>query len=146
MRAGFFCSVWFFSRVATFLILWLWNGWHYRLSWFVGAYLLLISSFATILLVPHLPAIVVAQIGFGLAVGLLYYSSLYYSMDVGEAKGEHGGMHESAIGAGIFAGPAIGAATLHFLPEYPNSSTMAVSFALCGGLLGLLILVVRNRA
>ena len=41
MLAGFFCSIWFFSRVTTFLVLWLWSGWHYRLEWFVGGYLLL---------------------------------------------------------------------------------------------------------
>jgi MFS family permease len=143
--AGFFCSVWFFARVGAFLLLWIWTGWHYRLRWLLGAYLLLIGSFATILLVPHLGAILIAQVGFGFAVGLLYYSSLYYSMDVGEAKGDHGGVHESAIGAGIFAGPAIGAATLHFMPSYPNSSTLAVSVTLFGGLVGLLIVIVRSR-
>src|SRR5260370_3703101 len=74
MLAGFFCSVWFFSRVATFLLLWLWTGWHYRLRWFFSAYLLLIVSFATLLLVPKLAVILVAQITFGFAVGLLYYS------------------------------------------------------------------------
>jgi MFS family permease len=145
MLAGFFCSVWFFARVGTFLVLWLWTGWHYRLRWFLSAYLLLIVSFAAILMVPHLGAILLAQVAFGFAVGLLYYSSLYYSMDAGEAKGEHGGMHESAIGAGIFAGPAIGATALRVLPEYPNSGAWAVSLALCGGLLGLLMLVRRHR-
>jgi predicted MFS family arabinose efflux permease len=142
--AGFFCSVWFFARVLTFLVLWLWTGWHYRRRWFIGAYVLLLLSFATILLVPRLDAVVLAQVTFGLAVGLIYYSSLYYSMDVGEAKGEHGGVHESAIGAGVFAGPALGAVTLHLLPQYPNSGAVAVSLALCGGLTGLLYLAQRK--
>jgi predicted MFS family arabinose efflux permease len=145
MQAGFFCSVWFFARVATFLTLWLWTGWHYRLRWFLGAYLLLIGSFAAILLVPKLGVIVLAQVAFGLAVGLIYYSSLYYSMAVGETKGEHGGLHESAIGAGIFAGPALGATALGILPDYPNSSAWAVSVALLGGLLGLLLMIARQR-
>ena len=143
--AGFLCSVWFFSRVATFLVLWLWRGWHYRLRWFLAAYLLLIASFAVILLVPRVEAIVLAEVAFGFAVGLIYYSSLYYSMDVGDAKGEHGGVHESAIGAGIFAGPAIGATALGVLPRFPDSSAWAVSLALCGGLVGLMILVRARR-
>jgi hypothetical protein len=143
--AGIFCSIWFFARMGTFLLLWLWTGWHYRLRWFLGAYLLLVLSFATLLLVPKLAAIVLAQIAFGIAVGLIYYSSLYYSMDVGEAKGEHGGMHEAAIGAGIFAGPAIGASALHLFPGSPNSGAWAVSIALCGGLAGLIAMAWRNR-
>lgn len=145
MLAGFFCSVWFFARVATFLVLWLWTGWHYRLRWFLTAYLCLILSFASILMIPRLAIIVLAQVGFGFAVGLLYYSSLYYSMDAGDAKGEHGGVHESAIGAGIFAGPAIGATALGVLPAFPNSGAWAVSVTLCGGLVGLLLMVRRNR-
>jgi MFS family permease len=145
MLAGFFCSIWFFSRVATFLLLWLWTGWHYRLRWFFSAYLLLIISFGTVLLVPKLWAVLFAQIAFGFAVGLLYYSSLYYSMAVGETQGEQGGVHESAIGAGIFAGPAVGATALRVLPEYPNSGAWAVSLALCGGLIGLLVLARRRR-
>jgi MFS family permease len=142
--AGIFCSVWFFARVGTFLALWLWTGWHYRKRWFIGAYGLLLASFITILLVPKLEAIILAQVTFGLAVGLIYYSSLFYSMDVGEAKGEHGGVHESAIGAGVFAGPAIGAVTLHFLPQYPNSGALAIGVALCGGFTGLLYLAQRR--
>jgi MFS family permease len=145
MLAGFFCSVWFFSRVATFLGLWLWTGWHYRLRWFLSAYALLIVSFAALLLVPRLLVLLLAQIAFGFAVGLLYYSSLYYSMAVGDTKGEHGGVHESAIGAGIFAGPAVGATALRVLPEYPNSGAWAVTLALCGGLIGLLVMARRRR-
>ena len=137
--------MWFFSRVATFLGLWLWTGWHYRLRWFLTAYGLLIVSFAALLLVPRLLVLLLAQVAFGFAVGLLYYSSLYYSMAVGDTQGEHGGMHESAIGAGIFAGPAVGATALRVLPEYPNSGAWAVTLALCGGLVGLLAMARRRR-
>jgi hypothetical protein len=107
--------------------------------------MLLVGSFAALLLVPKLLVVVLAQIAFVLALGLIYYSSLYYSMDVGDAKGDHGGVHEAAIGAGIFAGPAIGATAAHFLPAYPNSSAVAVSMALCGGLVGLLTMAFRRR-
>jgi hypothetical protein len=58
-------------------------------------------------------------------------------MDIGETKGEHGGIHEAVIGLGNFAGPAIGATFLYFLPEYPNSGGLAVSGVLMAGLLGL---------
>jgi hypothetical protein len=59
-------------------------------------------------------------------------------MDVGEAGSEHGGIHEAAIGLGNCAGPAVGAASLHFLPQYTNSGAIAVSALLVCGLAGLL--------
>jgi len=85
-----------------------------------------------------------AQIVFGLAVGLIYSSSLFYSMDVGERKSEHGGFHEAAIGVGSCAGPAIGAAAMHFFPDASGNSAWAVSGMLIIGLAGLTWLRVRK--
>jgi hypothetical protein len=70
-------------------------------------------------------------------LGLIYYSSLFYSMDAGDAKGEHGGIHEAAIGLGNFAGPAIGAASLHFFPAHTSNGVLAVSGLLLCGFCGL---------
>src|SRR5207253_2481496 len=102
-------------------------------------------TFTMILLVPNLLVLVLAQIVFGLALGLIYYSSLFYSMDVGEAKGKHGGIHEAAIGLGNLAGPAVGAAALRFLPQYPNSGALAVSGILLLGLGGLVMIWRKGR-
>src|SRR5205823_15070998 len=96
--------------------------------------------FVLILLVPNLAVLVAAQILFGIALGLIYYSSLFYSMDISETKGEHGGIHEAAIGLGNFAGPVLGAASLHFLPQHPNSGALAVTALLVIGLAGLLVI------
>jgi MFS family permease len=134
MQAGFFCSLWTFSRLGAFAWLWFWPGWQYRSGWFLGSFGLLILTFGLIVLVPSLAIIIGAQIFFGLAIGLIYYSSLFYSMDVGEAKGEHGGMHEAAIGFGIFIGPAVGAASLGLFPRAPSSGAWAVSALLVLGL------------
>jgi len=136
--AGFCCSVWCFARLGAFFALWCWPGWHYRFGWLLASYLAMVTAFAIILLVPNLAVLVVAQLVFGAGLGLIYYSSLFYSMDVGETKGEHGGIHEATIGLGNFAGPAVGAATLHFLPQYPHSSAVAVGILLLCGLGGLL--------
>jgi len=136
--AGIFCSVWFFARLGMFLLLWHWPAWHYRFRWFIGAFVLLILSYAGILTAPSLWPIFIFQVGFGLATGLLYYSSLYYSMDAGDAKGEHGGIHEAGIGAGIFAGPAIGGVALLLWPRIPQVDIWAVSLALSLGLVGVI--------
>src|ERR1051325_3181003 len=85
--AGFVASVWMFARLFAFVLLWRWTAWHYRFGWLLDAYVVMVAGFAALLLVPNLAVIVVAQLAFGLAVGLIYYSSLFYSMDVGETKG-----------------------------------------------------------
>ena len=138
MFAGFCCSLWCFARLGAFFVLWRWNGWHYRFRWLLIAYLALVGSFDAMLMAPDLAVLVLAQLVFGIVVGLIYYSSLFYSMDLGDTKGEHGGIHEAAIGLGNFAGPAVGAASLHFLPQYANSGAFAVSGLLLLGLGGLL--------
>ncbi len=95
--------------------------WHYRFSYLAfNAYLALVISFAAILLAPNAWVLASAQILFGIALGLIYYSSLFYSMDVGENKGEHGGIHEAAIGFGNGAGPAIRRPGARAFPQHPR--------------------------
>ena len=86
---------------------------------------------------PNLAVLIVAQIFFGGAIGLIYYSSLFYSMDASDTKSEHGGIHEAAIGVGNCVGPAVGAASLQFLPQYAHNGAIAVSVLLLGGFGGL---------
>ena len=135
--AGLFASVWMFARTASFFALWKWTGWHYRFNWLFASYALMIATFAAILLFSDLWLLIAAQIIFGFAVGLIYYSSLFYSMDASDTKGEHGGLHEAAIGAGIFLGPAIGYTALQLMPRAANSSAIAVSAVLVIGLVAL---------
>ena len=143
--AGYYCSIWMFTRAASFLFFWLWSGWHYRFRWLLNAYLGMIVGFVLILLSPNLTMLIASQIAFGACIGLIYYSSLFYSMDVGETKGEHGGFHEAAIGVGSCAGPAVGAASLYFAPGNPHHSTFAVGALLVAGLVGLVWLRRRNQ-
>ncbi len=145
VQAGVFCSVWLFVRTGSFLLMWLWPGWHYRFRWLLAAYVTLAASFVIMLVSGNLWIVIAAQVGFGLALGLIYCSSLYYSMDVGTAsKGEHGGFHEAMIGAGSFAGPAIGAAGAYFFPNAVNASTWTPAGLLIVGLAGLMWLRFRR--
>ena len=145
MFAGFACSLWCFVRLATFVVLWRWDGWHYRFRWLVTAFALLVVSFAAILIVPSLAAVLAAQVFFGAAIGLIYYSSLFYSMDASDTKSEHGGIHEAAIGAGNCLGPAVGAVSLQFLPHAANAGAIAVSGLLLCGFGGLLLIRKAGR-
>lgn len=140
--AGFVIALWCFVRLGAFVALWRWTEWHYKFRWLAASFVMLIVSFATILMSPNLTAVIIAEIFFGGAVGLIYYSSLFYSMDAGgETRGEHGGIHEAAIGLGNCLGPAIGAAALQWAPpEFHEAGAIAVSaLLLCGfgGLIGI---------
>ena len=142
--AGLVFSVWFWVRLGAFLWFWRWTGWHYHFGWLFGAFVALIVSFAAIFLCNHVWQLIVAQIIFGLAVGLIYYSSLFYSMDAGESKGKGGGIHEAAIGLGTMVGPLAGVAALYFFPRHPEAEVWDVSGLLILGLL--FFLGLRHRA
>jgi MFS family permease len=137
--AGFVGSVWMFARLFAFVGLWFWTGWHYKFRWLAGAYAIMVGCFAALLLINDLAVVVIAQVAFGLAVGLIYYSSLFYAMDVGETKGEHGGVHEALIGVGLCCGPAVGTIALRVIPAVSHAGILAVSALLTAGLVVLLL-------
>ncbi len=143
--AGVVCSLWCFARLASFVVLWRWNGWHYRFRWLLASFVLLVISFVAILIVPALASILLAQLFFGGAIGLIYYSSLYYSMDVSEVKSEHGGIHEAVIGLGNCLGPAVGALSLQFAVRSANSGALGVAGLLSCGLVALVWIQINSR-
>jgi MFS family permease len=132
--AGFVCSIWFWSRLGAFLWFSLWPGWHYRFGWLLASYLSAVAGFMAMLLAANLWILVAAQAVFGIAIGLIYYSSLFYSMDTGSSSGKKGGFHEAAIGLGIFLGPGTGVAALYVLPNNANVATWAMSGLMVIGL------------
>ncbi len=143
-QSGWFWAVWFLVRLGTFVLLWRWAGWHYRFRWMLAAFLALIAGYTILQLGHSLPLLLAGQVLFGLATGLLYYSSLFYSMDVGETQGEHGGIHEAAIGLGICLGPAVGAGALCLAPTQPHAGAFGVTALLLVGLTGLVGLRLRH--
>lgn len=136
--AGLFGSIWLFARLFAFVLMWQWLGWQYRLRWLLGGYLLLIVGFACVLTAGSIPLLALGQIVFGFAVGILYYASLFYSMDVGEARAEQGGIHEAMMGAGNFVGPGTAAISIILVPQSTNAAVWSVSIILA---LGLLLLI-----
>ncbi len=142
--AGVSFSIWMWVRLGAFFWFWLWPGWHYRFRWLLTSFLALIAGFIIILLSPQLWMIIAAQIPFGLAIGLIYYSSLYYSMDVGASRSKRGGgFHESVIGFGIGAGPAVGYAAARLFPGQTYAGVASVGGLLFVGLLAFLAIRLR---
>jgi len=136
--AGIVCSLWMFARLAAFAAFWRWTGWHYRFRWLAGSFLLMIVCFFGFLMAQSIALLLVAQVGFGLSIGLIYYSSLYYSMNVTTNHGSNAGLHEAMIGAGLFIGPAVGCATLYLVPAAIGIGAWSVGGLLCAGFSGIL--------
>lgn len=103
-------SVYLITRGLGFVVFWRWEGWHYHVGWNVAAAGLTPVCVAIVFLVPHVWLAAGALALFGVSHSLSYAGSLYYSVDCGEEKGAHSGLHEAIIGMGIFAGPLAGAA------------------------------------
>lgn len=131
-EGGRLMSAWFIVRTLTFAILWVWHGWHYRIGWFLGSFLLLIVGFIAVMSSHQIWMLIVAQIAFGWGTGLIYYSSLFYAMDGSDTHGEHGGIHEAFIGLGMGSGPAVSALTL-WLSGAAMAPAAAVGTALVAG-------------
>jgi MFS family permease len=131
-EAGRLMSAWFIVRTLTFAILWAWHGWHYRVGWFLGSFLLLILGFIAVMTAHQIWILILAQIAFGWGTGLIYYSSLFYAMNGSDTHGQHGGIHEAFIGMGIGSGPAISAMTL-WLSGAAMAPAVAVGVTLVGG-------------
>jgi predicted MFS family arabinose efflux permease len=138
--AGIVCSLWMFARLAAFVFLWRWTWWHYRFRFLAVSFAVMALCFGGIVLAASLWVLIAAQIGFGLSVGLIYYSSLYYSMNVSDERGTHGGLHEAMIGAGLFLGPACGASFLFLVPGAANAGVWSVGGLLLAGFSGLLLM------
>jgi MFS family permease len=132
--AGIVCSVWMFARLGAFILLWRWTGWHYRFWWMAGAFAAIVGCFSILFITVSRPLFFIAQVVFGLSIGLIYYSSLYYSMNASEEKGKHGGLHEAMIGAGLLFGPAFGAGVIALFPTVSNAGTWSISGLLVTGL------------
>lgn len=89
-------------------ILMRWHRWHYSLRYLVG-----VESAAAVFLVVFVmsdwyPLLVALTVLMGFPAGLIYFSSLFYGMELSEKKGAHGGNHEGLIGVGSAAGPLMG--------------------------------------
>jgi MFS family permease len=135
--AGIVCSLWMFARLAAFAAFWRWAGWHYRFRWLAGSFVLMIVCFFGLLMAQSVWLLISAEVGFGLSIGLIYYSSLYYSMHVPERQGSNAGLHEAMLGTGLLVGPAVGAAALYLLPAVAGIGTWSVGGLLCVGFSGL---------
>lgn len=117
-------SVWLASRVLTFAVLQWWHGWHGRWATTLVGSVLLLGGFGVAVLstvmAGHwglgrgtgIAALVTGLAVFGIGMGVIYSSAIYYALAVGQAEVDAGGKHEALIGIGYGAGPVCGLAAI----------------------------------
>lgn len=140
--ASAWCSLWFYARALAFELLRRWTWWHYRWAFLCLTFSGMMLSFAGIMLATSLGLLLAAQLLFGLCIGLMYQSSLFYSMAGSDAQGEHGSFHELVIGLGMGFGPLLAYAGARLSP---NSPLAPVALVLTFLLLGLSVLLLLGR-
>jgi MFS family permease len=129
------------ARAASFYLFLQWEGWHYHAAWSMTAawcapFCLLLVFFA-----PNVSVVFVSLVLLGAALGLTYSGSLYYSLDLGENKGEHGGLHEAIIGGGALFGPLVGAVGATLFGSTTAAQIVMVAVAVLATGVGALLFV-----
>lgn len=126
-----------FARSLAFFILWKWEGWHYRWSWLQAALWTAPVSLGVAFFAPQRWAVFGALTVLGFTMGVVYSASIYYTLDYGENKGEHGGIHESILGIGSFVAPLAGAVACLLFGGTVGAQWTMVLLALAVNILGL---------
>ncbi len=97
-----------FSQVIMFAILSSTSWWHHRIVPLVLSQVGVIASCLLIYLTSDFASFLPVMFLLGSAAGVVYFSSIYYSLDAPAGLGARSGLHEAIIGLGIVAGPLTG--------------------------------------
>jgi len=110
---GIFIFIMILTQTIMFFILGKTQKWHYR---FLPIAIFQILAIAALLLITFSSAAVyfmLAMVFLGLAGGITYFSSIFYSLYGFIDKGKKSGIHEAFIGIGGFLGPLVGGLASH---------------------------------
>ncbi len=96
------------ARLACFVGLFAYSGWHGKQKPIALAIASLPLGFGLVLFGQSVTAVVAGELLFGAAAGFLYTAALYYAQVVQNASVDAGGAHEALIGLGYALGPGAG--------------------------------------
>ncbi|MDD4891932.1 MAG: MFS transporter [Phycisphaerae bacterium] len=132
-----------FMRLTAFVVLGATARWHMRWWPMIVATAALPVGFFLVAGGFGIAGVVVGEIVFGLAAGMIYYAALYYAMVVQNASVDAGGAHEGLIGLGFAVGPLACLMGIYLTRHFGAGSLFAIGagmlplFVLCtvGGVL-----------
>jgi len=137
-------SAYLFTRSASFVLFWRWEGWEYSRGWLAAALVLPPAALAALFFIPSIRAAIGALALLGAMSGLAYSASLHASLDREGGAGEGGGLHEWVIGLGTLLGPFAGAAGVRLLGGIAGAGWLVSALGAAAALIGLAPLL-RNR-
>jgi len=112
---GLLMLVWAGTQFTLFFILGATKRWHYKFSMLLILQLLGCLGFVIIYLSNSPIFWAFALMLFGLQTGMIYFSSIYYSLHGHADKGNKSGWHECILSSGGFIGPFIGGALANYI-------------------------------
>jgi len=101
-------ATWMVARFVALAAMARVHVWHGRWGALAFGAAALASGVALTLLGPSLPLVVLGLFLFGLGMGVVYFSSIYYFLSVGHGAVDAGGDFEALIGLGYVLGPILG--------------------------------------
>ncbi len=101
-------GTWMVIRVLTLAVMWRANFWHGRWGTLLFGGATMTLGFAVVVTGPNIETMLAGFSLFGVGLGVVYYTALYYAMAVGHAEIDAGGTHEALIGVGYTVGPCAG--------------------------------------
>jgi MFS family permease len=97
-RFGTFLGLVFLTQTLVFFVVGPRRSWHYRVLPLAAIQAVLVLATLAVVRPAGFTALLVLAPFFGLALGFLYQSSLYYSLHAPEGRGAQAGIHEATLG------------------------------------------------
>jgi len=149
LQWGFLVMVVALARTTVFIIMERYHGWIYRPKRFFLMQLLFPAGFLLILTAQSYWVFVLAFACIGSACGMVYFSSLYYSVHGAGSQAQQAGVHESVLGLGagvipFLAGPSRSLATAYWTGAIRAPYLLAVVLSL-GAITAQVVTYLRSR-
>ena len=112
---GLLMLIWAGTQVVMFFFLGATKRWHYKFSILFIVQMLGCLGYVIIYLSNSPIFWALALMLFGLQTGMIYFSSIYYSLHGHADKGNKSGWHECILSSGGFIGPFIGGALANYI-------------------------------
>lgn len=98
-RFGTFLGLVFLTQTAVFFVVGPRRWWHYRIWPMLAIQVVLVGATLAVMRPAGFAILLALAPCFGLALGFLYQSSLYYSLHAPEGRGAQAGIHEATLGS-----------------------------------------------
>ena len=119
------------TQVIVFALLTFFHGWRYRFWFFASAQAVMLAGAAGLALSNSALPLALSFFAVGLGEGVVYTSSIYYSLDSLHDRGAKSGLHEAFAATGAAIAPMIGGWLATAIGD------MRAPYALCAGLIAI---------